>query len=420
MIEHCNLLLANELSNKIKNKTYLLQFLPEVFEKLISQKYINYGDKKLKTDYLIDIVNSLISKYYYKKKNKFILNATILKKKYGSIYSHYIKYLVENNILILRKNYRSGNHSRIYSINEDLLSSKITRYKNKDSVLLKKYKKEIFRFQDDESENKILDDVKIKLISDLYDIDIDIERSIFFLNSVSDSDMNIYNKNEYSVHSIKHKHIFYHFDKYGRMHTNYTILKSFIRKNCLLINGETTAEIDIPNSQPLFLSKLMNESNFKFESEELNVFNKLTRDGTFYDFLKLKLGFNKRSDAKKFTYKILFGRTVDDQNNKMFRALFPSIANFIKDYKNKHNDYKVISHVLQEMESNLIFNKIVNKLMTLYPEIKILTIHDSIIVPLSYKKIAEKIFYSELEKEINFDIMENVNVKEKEEYEEVT
>jgi hypothetical protein len=60
-------------------------------------------------------------------------------------------------------------------------------------------------------------------------VDIDYVRSLFFLDSTLQYD-DIYNKNKYSVECINDKHIFYHFDNYGRLHTNFTILKSFIRK----------------------------------------------------------------------------------------------------------------------------------------------------------------------------------------------
>jgi hypothetical protein len=72
-----------------------------------------------------------------------------------------------------------------------------------------------------------------------------------------DKDLDIYNKNLYSVDCINNKHMFYHFDSYGRMHTYFTRLRSFIRKNCVLMDGKETCEIDISNSQPLFLTKLI-------------------------------------------------------------------------------------------------------------------------------------------------------------------
>ena len=74
---------------------------------------------------------------------------------------------------------------------------------------------------------------------------------------MDDNNIDIYNRNVYSIDSIDKKHIFYHFDEYGRMHTNYTILKSYVRKNYIFIDDDDVSEIDIPNSQPLFLTKLI-------------------------------------------------------------------------------------------------------------------------------------------------------------------
>ena len=55
-------------------------------------------------------------------------------------------------------------------------------------------------------------------------------------------------------------------------------------------------------------------------------------------------------------------------------------------------DYKVLAHVLQSAESNLIFNKIIREIMNLYPDIKIVTVHDSIIFPKKYRDDIERIF----------------------------
>ena len=90
---------------------------------------------------------------------------------------------------------------------------------------------------------------------------IDYEKSLDYLNSNFINDKEMYMKNIYSVESIKEGNIFYNFDAYGRFHTNYTILKSHIRKNFLNISDEKVVEIDIHNSQPLFLSKLIQEND---------------------------------------------------------------------------------------------------------------------------------------------------------------
>ena len=77
------------------------------------------------------------------------------------------------------------------------------------------------------------------------------------------------------------------------------------------------------------------------------------------------------------------------------------IINFIKLYKKEKGDYKILSYELQRAESNLIFNKIIREVTTLYPEIKLATVHDSIIIPKKYKNIVEIIFKNKLFEEFN-------------------
>jgi len=394
------------VSKRVEDKTFTLQFLPECLYHIENIKTINYKETKLKTDYLIDIVHSLILKYYFKKENRFAINATVLKDKYGYLYNYYINYLIDNNIIALMTQYQTGVTSRIYSLDDDIFKSKIKRYKNYDKVLLRKYKGkfvEMVGSSIDEKESLIDIDVKEKLVSDLFSVNIEFDRAIFFLDSLKYQDYDIYNRNVYSVECINNKHIFYHFDAYGRMHTNYTILKSFIRKNCLMIDGEETCEIDIQNSQPLFLSKLIQESDSRWVREdEFELFRELTTNGYYYQYVIEQTGEEDKRKVKEMTYKVLFGRNVaNSKSDKFFKTLFPTIHNFIKLYKKEHGDYKILAYDLQKAESNLIFNKMIKTIMNLYPEIKIITIHDSIVVQKKYKDIVNNIFQNEISKEFN-------------------
>jgi hypothetical protein len=185
------------------------------------------------------------------------------------------------------------------------------------------------------------------------------------------------------------------------MHTNFTILKSFIRKNCLLIDGEETYEIDIKNSQPLFLTKLIQDTNTKWVlPDEFELFKKLTISGKYYQYIMNNLGIKDKNIVKELTYKVLFGQNrTNSKADKMFSKLFPTIHNFIKLYKKENGDYKVLAYELQKAESNLIFNKIIRQIMNLYPDIKIITVHDSIIVPKSRKDEVKKIFNFKLYEE---------------------
>ena len=379
-----------------------LQFLPECLIDISKEKNFLYKDQKLKSAYIVDIIHNLLLKYYFKKENSFSLSSLILKDKYGYLYNYYIEFLKEKGIIKLEKNYFKGSNSRVYSLNDSIISGKIFRYNNDDKVLIKKYITKHIQFELDR--NSIIDrDIKIKLINDLYAVQIDFDRSIFYLDSLKNEDIDVYNRNKYSVESINDKHIFYHFDSYGRMHTNFTILKSFIRKNCLLIDGDDTFEIDIKNSQPLFLSKLIEHSKSRWvDSDELRLFSLLVQGGNYYQYLIDNLKLKCKADAKELTYKVLFGQNrINSKSDKLFSNIFPTIHNFIKLYKSENSDYKILAHDLQRAESNLIFNKIIKRISLEDKNIKVITVHDSIIAPKKYKEIVSKIFFEEIFEHFN-------------------
>lgn len=393
------------INNKINKKKTSLQFLPQCLSHLKQEKNFYFDDQKLKSSYLIDLVHNLLLKYYMKKENFFQLHSLVLKDKYGYLYGSYIKYLMINDIIRLERNYKAGVRAKAYSLNPMVFRQKIERYQNNDSVLLKKFKKKIIDSIDLDKEVKSPIDLSIrkKLVDDLFSVTIDSERSMFFLNSIKRKDLDIWNRNAYSVESISNKHIFFHFDNYGRMHTNFTILRSFIRKNCLLIDGEPTAEIDIKNSQPFFLCKLISdiESNW-VNKEEFDFFRQLTVNGTFYEFIMNSIGTDDRKLVKEMTYKVLFGRnSLKSKSDKIFSELFPTIYNFIKLYKKDLGDYRSLSYDLQRAESKFVFNTVIKRIVSEYPEIKMITVHDSIVFPVKWKKEITEIFEQERNVELN-------------------
>ena len=184
---------------------------------------------------------------------------------------------------------------------------------------------------------------------------------------------------------------------------SFTILKSFIRKNCLLIDGDETYEIDINNSQPLFLTKIITDTDTKWvKEEEFELFKYLTLNGKYYQYVMDYLKTTDKGAVKEMTYKVLFGKNASNSKaDKVFQELFPSIHYFIKLYKREHKDYKILAYELQRAESNLIFNKIIKEIMIFYPEIKMVTVHDSIIIPRKYKDPVESIFNAKLFEEFN-------------------
>lgn len=394
------------INKNLSEKKSILQFLPKCLFDISTHKNFIHNNKKLKTSYLIDVVHNLILKYYFRKENKFNLSSLILKEKYGHMYNYYIDYLVKKEILILICKHRKGKNARIYAISETVLRGEIIRFNNSDKVIIKKYKNKLndLAFDDSKSDSQLIDqEVKLKLIDDLFSVKVQFDRSIFFLDNLKDDDIDIYNRNKYSVECINNEHIFYHFDSYGRMHTNFTILKSFIRKNCLLIDDEETFEIDIKNSQPLFLSKLIDVSSSKWvNKDELDLFKYLTINGKYYQYIMDIFDIKDKLQVKELTYKVLFGRNnPNSKADKLFSSVFPTIHNFIKLYKRENGDYRILAYDLQKAESNLIFNKIIKSIMDIYPDIKMITVHDSIVIPKRFKENVNSIFYTKLYEEFS-------------------
>ena len=405
------LLEKKSATKKLSDKKYSTQFLPECLIEISKISHIYYKDEKLKSSYLIDIVHNLILKYYFKKENSFNLSSLILKDKYGYLYNYYIGYLVDNQILKLVKNHSKGKNSRIYKLDDSVLKKSIIRYKNDDKVILKKLKKVYTdSIINDTGQNQILDHIKVKLVSDLHHVEIDYAKSIFFLDS-SIQETDIYQKNRYSVESIKDGNIFHHFDNYGRLHTNFTILKSFIRKNCLLIDGEETCEIDIKNSQPLFLNKIIkNNPQIIVDPDEMFFYSSLTKSGRFYEFVQNKLEIKDKKVVKEMVYKVFFGKNYPNKLDRNFEKLFPTIYNFIKSYKKIHDNYKQLSYDLQRLESDFIFNKVINEIYITNENIVLLTCHDSIICKQSDHINIKKMFDTFIEDEFEMTAVGGFNI----------
>ena len=395
-------MLKDSIKSKLETKKYSLQFLPESIKDITNEKSVFHNGKKLKPSFIIDIIHNLLLRYYFRKENAFPLSSTILKEKYGYLYNYYMDYLVSKNILHIIKEYQIGKNTRTYKFDNFILDESILRYKNDNQSLLKKYKKAVSAIDNNDIlKNSIYPEIKQKLVSDLFTTSIEYDKALYYLNNTI-QDKDSYNKNKYSVESIHDRHIFYHFDCYGRLHTNFTILKSFIRKNCLLINGEKTCEIDISNSQPLFLTKIINEEGIGLSNtHEFKVFSYLVIHGKFYQFLMDNSNVKDKKTCKELVYITLFGRNGKYINNP-FAKLFPKIYSFLIDYKKTYEDYRIVSHKLQNLESQFIFNKVIKTLSIINPDINLITIHDSIIVQEQHKHQVQSLMDSILSNEFDF------------------
>jgi len=385
-------------------KEYLYQFIPNRFLYLTKIKKISYKEKKLKTDYVINLINEFMIKFFFSNdllSLKVNLWSIILRKKYGMNYNYYIDYLIDNGFIKMVSNYYVSKKTKTYQLNYFDVG-KLMRVKIYDKILIKKFNKNYLERNITEYDNNPIPlKIKKKLISDIYRVDIDYDGALSYLKKLNTDNLiddNKYYKNFLSINGIKDNHIFFKFDSYGRFHSNFTILKKEIRNKFLKIDGGDVCEIDIKNSQPFFLSlmikKHMNDWN-KFD--DVNRYFFTANNGIIYDDIIENVDLVKnRNDAKLLVYKVLFGKNGDFiKSSKIFGKIYPNVLKFIQKYKIDKGDYKSMSHELQRIESDFIFNNIINKLMNEYPQIKIITIHDSIIFNCKYYNIVNDIFNNE-------------------------
>jgi len=238
---------------RIEKRGYLYQFLPRTYKYWTETKKIEHKGYNLKTDYLINISHELILKYYFTNEVQHNLWSSILRRKYGKTYNIYIDYLVKCGFMNLVSNYYVGRKAKTYKLN--ITDLDIIRHKATDNILLKKHKKEyLFRTFTAQQETPIPLELRKPLIDDLYHVNIDYKKSFKWLENAKKNktiELNKYFKNLSSIDGIESGHIFFKFDSYGRLHTNFTVLKKYIRNNYLTIDGESIEEIDVSNSQPL-------------------------------------------------------------------------------------------------------------------------------------------------------------------------
>lgn len=381
---------------------YLLQFISKDFLYLTQQTKISYKGINLKCSYLINIIHELIIKYYFSSNLdiKFNLYSTILRKRYGEHYNYYIEYLCDNGFMSLVSKYYVGKKANTYKIDSKSIYD-VVRWKNFDKFLIKKNDN---RYESSITEmigNNIELDIKRKLVNCLNRIQIDYDGAFEYLNKLKNENLiedSKYQKNIISIENINSQHFYFNFDDFGRFHTNFTILKKEIRNEYLTIDNEILTEVDIKNSQPLFFAVLLKEELSDINQDTQKYFD-LVKNGLLYDDIIANSDIKERNDAKELIYKVLFGKNSESRKeNRIFKKLYPSVFEYICEYKDLRDNYRELSHDLQRMESNFIFNQVIKEIFDTYPEIILFTVHDSIIFPMSYKDKVETIFHKHFQK----------------------
>ena len=315
-----------------------------------------------------------------------------MKQIYGNQYSLYVDYLTESGFIEKVKCHSTSNHtSTRYKLTDDLSGVIIYRYY--DYKLRKKLNNFYAKQNPLKTVSPIPREIRKKLITDLQSVTIDFEKSMTYLRDCIKNDVIKYVKNLSMIYKIQDADLFYTFDDWGRFHTNFTNLKKEIRNNYLSIDGQRVGFMDIKSSQPFFLSQLLKYDPLVIKNYEVQKFIAILEDENqdIYNYFVYKYPeiFNhpdpkaNRDKSKDYVLKAMY-----DQKNKntkyklLFRKEFPYILEVIENYK--FNEGHELWESLQKMESEFIFQKVYNSIVNQFPDIKLITVHDSIYFPIQY------------------------------------
>lgn len=178
----------------------------------------------------------------------------------------------------------------------------------------------------------------------------------------------------------------------GRLHTNLTNLPRGLRSLLRVDAGTNTlGEIDIANSQPLFLG-VAAQSKGIYDADYMRV----TAEGRIYDVVAETVGM-MRETAKTELLKAFYAKNrYTSLVKKTFAMMFPKMADFI--YNAKIKDNVRLARQMQRAERRFIIDTVCGRLSRLRPEMFIATIHDSILAEKQDCEFVEAILREEFDR----------------------
>ena len=131
---------------------------------------------------------------------------------------------------------------------------------------------------------------------------------------------------------------------------------------------------------------------------EAREYSILCQKGELYEFLMTATGCPDRSKVKKEVFRdVLFGKLdARGQVKDAFAHQWPSIHGAVMHVKRRHG-YKVVAQSLQRLESSIVIDGVCRSLVREYPDVRFLTIHDSVITTAENVKLVRELMTQEFE-----------------------
>jgi hypothetical protein len=402
-----------------------------IFEDNIVSKF-SLGRKHIdKYYYVIDKLYTdwLINKQYSSHSN---LNKILSRKKFIPLHAKYLANvltpqhykivltdLINDGVIEPNNQYIPGKKSRSYRLKERYSNCSYRRIKCTDT----KFSEKLHKLKETS-----LSQLHKNIESNLHNFNLDFEKASVQLefkyksNQITDQQYThrklslegIYDFNNYTVSNYTVS------QKTGRAFHHYSNLKKELRSYITYdLKGKLT-EVDVKNSQPLFLSPLLIKENsikkldfygyvctlsshYCLDPYETEKYISLTTNGRLYNYLSNASNLD-REKVKKNLMPFLFGPTYyQSKIIQIFRYEFPTITRFINEIKK--GDHSKLAILLQNLEANYILEIAAPKLLE--RKIPFIPIHDSFLVPEEFayevKKILVDTFYEKYKLPITID-----------------
>jgi hypothetical protein len=363
-------------------------------------EHIAFEGVRLRRAHVIDIVDTFLGAYFQYKKQAMHLHSERLRLRYGMHYAKYLRYLETHDVIQLDANHQAGVQSRRYRL--------LTQWKHAEQA-------DIYVEMPVSRSTKVIQEnivspidpaVRARLQADLRLVSLAPSAEEWLAKARVELVPTKYHRNRYTINKITEGTFVPRFCKYGRMHTPVTTLKREVRKESLRLGGEETVELDIGSSQPFFLFLWLLQRGFS----DWNGFDEDVLEERLYRRIQEEGRFNSRDAAKRSTYRVLFGKSRRNAQNAVFAALYPAVWQALCDFKLREGNHAAVAHMLQRAESEFLFNRVIKQLIVDFPDMPIVTVHDSIIVPVSYKDRVE-VFFEEQQHQLLLEAQLKANKK---------
>ena len=167
-----------------------------------------------------------------------------------------------------------------------------------------------------------------------------------------------------------------------RIHTNLTQLKTELRAY-LRVEGQPLMEIDIKNSQPLFIG-LAAKAKGVVDEKYLELCQQ-----DLYQYLADKGGWDRKTVKQQLTQQALFASNYHDAQHlpvkKLYDSEFPRIAEFIRWQKvgkktvENPKPWNKLAELAQRKEADFVISTVCDRIRKENPKCWVTTIHDSIL-----------------------------------------